>query len=581
MNDPINIRVNGRKVRVPPGTVVAAAITRAGIIGFQHSPSAQPRGPVCGMGVCMECRVTINGVPGLRSCTLLCSEEMEVSTQDSAAGTPSRASFSADLDKEPASSPRPSPPEEEREQPPSQYHSSWTNADRTDFEVVVVGAGPAGLGAACAAAESGKRVALVDETPWLGGQIWRGQTVEGGEAKDSQPKRLFARFRNSGAVLLHGTCVIAAPEPGLLLAEKDGAPFKIRWRQLILATGARELFLPFPGWTLPGVLGPGGLQALVKHGWPIEGKRVIVAGSGPLLLAVAAGLRAHHANVVGIFEQVSRSQILKFGFSLCKHPGKLAQAARLQLALGGVPYRCGAWPIAVEGDGHVQRATLTNGRKTWTEDCDYLACGFGLVPNVELPLALGCRLSDGFVQVDQWQTTTVPGVYCVGEPTGIGGADCALVEGQIAGYAAGGQSQRAEGFFAERKSWHRFRAELAEAFALRSELRNIAPDETVVCRCEDVSLGRMRRYGNWREAKLQTRCGMGACQGRTCGAAAQVILGWGMESVRPPVLPARVGSLISSSALSASPEAAAEDPLRRPSLQSEDIPAASVQHSQH
>jgi NADPH-dependent 2,4-dienoyl-CoA reductase/sulfur reductase-like enzyme len=474
---------------------------------------------------------------------------------------------------------------QEREQPLSQCSSSWTNADRTDFDIVVVGAGPAGLAAACAAAESGKRVGLVDETPWLGGQIWRGQTTDAGEPKDLEPRRWFARFRNSGGILLSGTCVIAAPEPGLLLAEKDGAPLRIGWERLILATGARELFLPFVGWTLPGVLGPGGLQALVKHGWPVEGKRVVVTGSGPLLLAVAAGLRAHRARVVGIFEQVRRSQLLKFGVSLCRYPAKLAQAARLQLGLGGVPYRCNTWPIAAEGDAHVQRVTLTNGRKTWTEGCDYLACGFGLVPNVELPLALGCELKQGFVQVDQWQTTNIPNVYCAGEPTGIGGADCALVEGQIAGYSAAGQSQRAEGLFTARKSWHRFRSELGKAFALRNELRNVAPDETVVCRCEDVSLGRMRRYGDWREAKLQTRCGMGACQGRTCGAAAQFILGWGMESVRPPVLPARVRSLIShqpaetSTAGLASPITEAEDLLRQRSLQSGSTPAASVQHS--
>ena len=567
MNETVNIRVNGKPVSVPPGTVVAAAIARAGITDYHRSPVDQGRGPLCGMGVCMECRVTINGLPGVRSCTLSCAEQMEVQTRspllawdsDSMVGTPSSAS-------------------------PSNNENS--NLHPEHFDIVVAGAGPAGLGAACAAAESGKRVALVDETPWLGGQIWRGQTAEGGEAKDSQPRRWFARFRDSGAVLLPGTCVIAAPEPGLLLAEKDGGPFRIRWERLVLATGARELFLPFPGWTLPGVLGPGGLQALVKHGWPIEGKRVVIAGSGPLLLAVAAGLRAHGAQVVGIFEQVSRARLLRFGLSLCRYPGKLAQAARLQLGLGGVPYRCDSWPIGAEGDGRVQRVRLTNGRKTWTADCDYLACGFGLVPNIELPLALGCQLNKGFVQVDQWQTTSVPNLYCAGEPTGIGGADCALVEGQIAGYSAAGQNGRAEGLFAERQSWHRFRAQLAEAFALRNELRNMAPDETIVCRCEDVSLRRMRRYGNWREAKLQTRCGMGACQGRTCGAAAQVILGWGMESVRPPVLPARVRSLVShdppkpSTAALVSPAAEAEDPLRRRSLQSEDKPQASVQHSQ-
>jgi NADPH-dependent 2,4-dienoyl-CoA reductase/sulfur reductase-like enzyme len=201
--------------------------------------------------------------------------------------------------------------------------------------------------------------------------------------------------------------------------------------------------------------------------------------------------------------------------------------------------------VRAEGDEQVRRVALTDGQRTWTEECDLFACGFGLVPNVELPLALGCELNDGFVRVDARQATSVTNVFCAGEPTGIGGADCALVEGQVAGYAASGQVARAEALFGPRAGWHRFRARLAKAFALRAELKSLATDETLLCRCEDVTLGRVRQFGSWREAKLQSRCGMGPCQGRVCGAAAKVVLGWGMESVRPPVLPARVQSLIS------------------------------------
>jgi NADPH-dependent 2,4-dienoyl-CoA reductase/sulfur reductase-like enzyme len=211
--------------------------------------------------------------------------------------------------------------------------------------------------------------------------------------------------------------------------------------------------------------------------------------------------------------------------------------------------------VRADGDEQVRGVTLTDGKRTWTEPCDLFACGFGLVPNVELPLALGCELSTGCVWVDAGQSTSVPDVYCAGEPTGIGGADCALVEGQIAGYAATGNKTRAESLFGQRSAWHRFRSALAAAFALRPELKSLATDDTLVCRCEDVTLGRMRQFNNWREAKLQSRCGMGACQGRVCGAAAKFILGWGMDSVRPPVLPARVQSLISKQAApSASPE---------------------------
>jgi len=344
--------------------------------------------------------------------------------------------------------------------------------------------------------------------------------------------------------LLDQTSVIAAPEPDVLLAEHPSGPREIRWGKLILATGARELFLPFPGWTLPGVVGPGGLQVLAKHGWPVAGKKIVIAGAGPLLLAVAAGLKQSGARIISVNEQAPLGQVAGFGFKLLAHPGKLAQGIGIRARLAGVPYRCGVWPVGAGGGDQLRSVTLTDGRKTWTEDCDLLACGFNLVPNVELPLALNCELQNGFVRVDDLQQTSVKNIFCAGEPTGIGGVDCALIEGRLAGHAASGDAGSARRLLGQRDSWHRFRAALATAFALRDELKTLAADDTLLCRCEDVPLGRVRAFDNWRAAKLQTRCGMGACQGRQCGAAAKVILGWGMESVRPPVLPARVNSLL-------------------------------------
>jgi len=313
---------------------------------------------------------------------------------------------------------------------------------------------------------------------------------------------------------------------------------------LILATGARERFLPFPGWTLPNVMGAGGLQALAKSGMPLAGKRVIVAGSGPLLLAVASYMKAHDVDVRSIAEQAPQSALLRFGMRLAAHPGKLAQAIALRAGLLGVPYRTSCWPVSAQGGEKLESVTLrrADGR-TWTEACDYLACGFGLTPNVELAALLGCRLSKPGVAVDEQQQTSVASIYSAGEATGIGGLELSLVEGEIAGYAAGGNADRARALSGARESHRRFAAALEDAFALRGELRDLPQASTLVCRCEDVSMERVRACANWREAKLHTRCGMGPCQGRICGGAVDFLLGWQAESVRPPVFPARVRSM--------------------------------------
>ena len=191
----------------------------------------------------------------------------------------------------------------------------------------------------------------------------------------------------------------------------------------------------------------------------------------------------------------------------------------------------------------VASVTLSANGREWMEPCDYLACGFGLIPNTELAVLLGCRLGEAGVAVDENQQTSVAGVYAAGEITGIGGLDLSLVEGEIAGFAAAGSPEKAGALHARRDVERRFSIALEQTFALRPELRNLPADSTFVCRCEDVTLARVRAHTSWREAKLQTRCGMGPCQGRICGGAVEFLLGWKAESVRPPVLPARISSL--------------------------------------
>jgi NADPH-dependent 2,4-dienoyl-CoA reductase/sulfur reductase-like enzyme len=409
------------------------------------------------------------------------------------------------------------------------------------FDVVVVGGGPAGLAAAATAAENGARTALVDDNARLGGQIWRASTHE---STNRESENWQLRAVRSGVKTISGDQIEDCPAPGLLIGEGTNSHKNIRYSRLVLATGARELLLPFPGWTLPNVCGAGGLQALVKSGLNIRGKRVAVAGTGPLLLAVASYLRRHGAEIQIIAEQAGISKLGRFSMQLCSSWTKLRQAMKLRQDLLGIPYRTSCWPVAARGEGVLREVEFRGAREGLSISCDYLACGFGLIPNLEVPRLLGCDLRGGFVVVDERQKTSVESVYCAGESTGIGGVDAAICEGRIAGLAAAGRSECETSLLRERARWKSFECALSSAFAIRSELREMCDDATTICRCEDVTCGRLRRMQNWREAKLQTRCGMGACQGRTCGAITEFLFDWHAVHTRPPVFPARVETLI-------------------------------------
>ncbi len=422
-------------------------------------------------------------------------------------------------------------------------------------EIVVVGAGPAGLQAALAAHDAGARVTLVDASPEAGGQIWRG-----GHPPSRIAARLLGRLRDSPVQFLRGCTIVDAPKPGQLLAMHDGNPLWLSYHRLVLATGARERFLPFPGWTLPNVLGVGGIQALAKGGLDLAGKRVVVAGSGPLLLSVAASLPLYGAQVPVIAEQASLSHLVRFALGLRYLPGKIPEALQLAWRLQPLRFQAATYPVRAHGDMRLTAVTLRSADREWTVDCDYLACAFGFVPNLELAELLGCTVREGFVVVDNWQQTTAPDVYCAGEPTGIGGAEKAMAEGAVAGLAAAllpedanspvsrNLHSQAAPHLARRARCHHFAQVLERSFPLRPELRDLPLPETTVCRCEDVPLIHLEGCSSWRDAKLQRRLGMGHCQGRVCGAATEFLLGWPMQSVRPPLSPVPV-RLLAAAAL--------------------------------
>ena len=408
-------------------------------------------------------------------------------------------------------------------------------------DVAVIGGGPAGIAAACRASEAGRRVMVLDEAPHLGGQIWRHL------ARESLPGKArgwLDRFDRSGAEGLTETSVVDLQD-GQVSGVRWNEEVRVRAPRMIIATGARELFLPFPGWTLPNVMGVGGVQALVKAGASVAGKRVALAGAGPLVLAVAAALAKAGAHLVLVADRTPPSRLLRFSASLLGRPGDLWQGLGYRAAFAGVRYRWGTRVVSASGVGRIEQVTVASGSRTWSIPVDILGAAAGLVPNTEVARLAGCEVKGGVVAVDERQRTTRAAVWCAGEPTGVGGVDLALVEGEIAGLDAAGLAVPTA-LLAARDAGRDHARRLETAFHVGPV--DLPPPETIVCRCEDVPLGALDSSWTMRQAKLYTRAGMGPCQGRVCGAALRALYGWGEapDSARSPLVPTPVASLIST-----------------------------------
>lgn len=420
-----------------------------------------------------------------------------------------------------------------------------TDATLIVADVAVIGAGPAGIAAATRAAESGLRVVVLDRGLETGGQIWR--HMSGGPVPRIA-QHWIAQLSRSGAQVIHGTSVVDVQHEDAefeILADSSGSALRVRAGRIILATGARELFIPFDGWTLPGVMGIGGAQALLKSGASFAGKRVIVAGSGPLMLPVAASLANSGAKLILVAEQARRSAVMRFAAGLWRSPALVAQAARYRARFLSTSYSTGTWVTAAHGADRLESVTITNGRRTWREAVDVLCTGYGLVPNIELARLLGCETRDGAIAVDAQQRTTVANVLAVGEATGIGGEPLSLIEGEIAGSVVSPRARISDALLRKRAALEIAARRMLDAFALRQELRSLPTAGTIVCRCEDVSYGAVKDAVCARQAKLYTRVGMGPCQGRTCMPGLDFLLAWQPDTVRPPIEPA-LASVLSS-----------------------------------
>lgn len=417
--------------------------------------------------------------------------------------------------------------------------------------VVIIGAGPAGLSASLAAAAAGAPVLLIDSNPRLGGQYWR-MSADDFQDQHNQHFDLDTGLLLINAVKARKEIEVWSGAQIWSATNKDGKNTLrviyqgkeriVNTENLILCTGAYDRTLPFPGWDIPGVMTPGGVQSLLKGHGVLAGKRVIVAGSGPFLLPVAAGVVKAGGSVVALLEANKSRRWLTSFFVLLENISKIKEAIYYikTISEAKVRARFGQAVIAAHAasNGELESVDIAKIdrnfriKKVQNIKCDVVAIGWGFTADTSLAGSLGCNQlvakDDGVVVwVDSEQQTSIPGVFAAGEITGIGGSDLSMAEGVIAGISAakfvGCNVEVLKAHRKRRAKRQRFANALIRAYPIKPGWKSWLRDETIICRCEEVCLSDLKHSINElgatdsRTAKLLTRCGMGLCQGRICG----------------------------------------------------------------
>jgi NADPH-dependent 2,4-dienoyl-CoA reductase/sulfur reductase-like enzyme len=447
------------------------------------------------------------------------------------------------------------------------------------------------MAAAIAATEAGLKPLVIDENAAAGGQIYRrsppalrGDRRSPRSSPNGAKAALLQRFdsHRDRVELLTGTTAWAVFPPRRL-AVTDGTSSKtIEPEHLVLATGAYEYLPPFPGWTLPGVMTPGGAQAMVKTMHVRPGRRAVVAGTGPFLLVVAEQLRRAGMEVAGVVELAGTHEAIVALPGLLQHPTLLWEGMRLlyRLRRAGIPVHRGQVLIEARGNGEVQEAVVApcdnagqpDRSRARTLAVDTICAGYGFVPRTALAQLAGCKLRfeealGGWVpEVNSDLQTSVPGVWVAGDGGGVAGAVVAELQGTLVGLAvAHDQGALTQAAFRSRREpivrrlrrMEHFRDVLDRLHRIRPGLVDLASAETVACRCEEVTrseieIGIAAGATDLRTLKVMTRLGMGPCQGNMCWPATSRLLAArtgkpveavGPSGVRPPIVPLCLGAL--------------------------------------
>lgn len=447
------------------------------------------------------------------------------------------------------------------------------------YDVLVVGAGPAGLTAATILADRGASVIVVDEQPAPGGQIWRGigrnQTspVFAALGPDYAKGLAVAQaFEKSGATYLPSTQVWQIEDGWEVFVTTDGKASRLSTRTILLANGAQERPVPFPGWTLPGVMTVGAAQILLKSGGMLPQGKVWLAGAGPLSLLYATQLLNLDGQIAGFLDTSGRpsAAALRHLPKAWRDLPSIMKGLRWTSTLKRLgKMQRNVSDISASGDQGLERVEWSSNGKRQTAEADVLLVHEGIVPRIHETLALGCEHTWNNTQkylapkLNKWRETSREGLFVAGDAGGIGGWQAATVSGEIAALGLCRHLDLLPSSALASQLQRKTRA-FGRSTALRPFLDAMYPppqapiaNDVVACRCEEVTAGQVRDVARYSAPdpgaiKAATRCGMGPCQGRQCGYTIQALIAEvhgkptkdvSFFNIRPPLKPITLGEL--------------------------------------